>query len=148
MLPRCTSVIIAGSLTIGLAIADIWYERVMRVPKHLFLGGILTGLFYLMCNKGYEMVNWVFLGIIPAYVLIAFFIWMIKDDRYSESCESCALPANSCGCKKPKRKPCGCPRKKPCDCAASRERAEKTSQLDCPAKPVKVQTACGISRYT
>ena len=144
MLPPCTSVLIAGSLTIGLAVADIWYERAMRVPKHLFLGGILTGLFYVMCTKGYEMVNWAFLGIIPAYVLIAFFIWIIKDDKYSESCDRCGLPANSCGCKKP----CGCPRKKQCNCAASRERAEKTSQLECPVNPIKLQTECGIARYT
>ena len=98
----CVTSIIIGSLTLALVIADITFSRSDRVLTHLFLGSIVTIIFHYMCNFGYEKVNWVFLAIIPVFILISVISSQFKP---SDSCNSCGIPVNRCGCIIPKPKP-------------------------------------------
>lgn len=100
-----------AALTVGIVIADAWFLHSERIIKHLLLGGITTGLFYVLCDHGYEMINWVFMAIIPVYVLVSIVTTTVKsavhetdetdsdDDDYNE-CGRCGAVAKSCSCVK------------------------------------------------
>jgi uncharacterized membrane protein len=99
----CVTSVIIGSLTLALVVADISFNRTDRVLTHLFLGSIATILFYYLCNFGYEKVNWVFLALIPIFIFISVVSSQFKP---SDSCNSCGMPVQRCGCTKPKPR-CG-----------------------------------------
>lgn len=131
-----------AAFTTGLILSDILFSRSYRVIPHLFLGGITTALFFALCQNGYEIVNWTILAVIPVYMFLS---WALREMKYGvhelgdhmreereeheereEECEVCKQPPRRCGCmRKQEKKP-----------------------LDCPAKPLRLDTTCGISRYT
>ena len=129
----CASGILMAALSSGIVLADIVYSHFDRALVHLLLGAIISFLFFILCKRGYEIVNWTFLLIMPVSLLI---LWIINNQsiqvnlKYDETCEECGLPLSSCSCGKmepcdtcgipvevpkcneiPKPKPCGCPPK-------------------------------------
>lgn len=147
----CRTSLIMGALTVSIFLNDVWRGNVEDVPIHIFLGLLVTMLFYGLCGYGYEMVNWVSLGII-AFVLV--FSGISFATKSAKSCSVCGQMVQSCGCRRPVdecnvcRKPapvCGCKKSK-YDVDPPRISLSKAT-LNCPANPVTLNTACGISRY-
>jgi len=97
-----------GALTTGIVMADVWFQHSDRVPTHIILGGIATALFYVLCKNGYEMINWVFLAVIPVFTIISLGTTTVKsqvqdqpDDTPNGGCLRCKVPKSSCPCVKP-----------------------------------------------
>ena len=91
-------------------------------------------LFITMCNYGLESVNWIFIMFIPVYLLLNWFFTKNMKDDYAgteEECDSCIEPVNSCNCPIP-----------------TPSIPKEVKKLNCPAKPLKLPTTCGVSRYT
>ena len=125
-----------GALTAGLVAADIWFRHSDRVFKHAIFGSLATLMFYMLCARGYEAVNWVLIALLPIYaVLTLVFLFLSGDNSYrgnkDEECEADVSYEYA-------RKPCGCQVERPCNCKPK----------VCPVKPMKLETKCGISRYT
>lgn len=141
-----------AAFTTGLILSDILFSRSYRVIPHLFLGGITTALFFALCQNGYEMVNWAILAVIPVYMFLS---WAVSQMKYSinepreeqeeekiegqkEDCQVCNQAPRRCGCLRNER-----------DREDNNSRyLENKKPLDCPAKPLRIDTTCGISRYT
>ena len=141
-----------GALTVSIFLNDVWRDNLEDVPIHIFLGLLVTMLFYGLCEYGYEMVNWICLGLI-ALVLIFSGISFATSPKQS-SCSMCGQVIQACGCRKPVdecnrcKKPaprCGC-KKSIYDVEPPRKSISE-STLNCPANPITLNTACGISRY-
>ena len=102
-----------GALTVSIVMADLWFLHSDRIVTHTILGGIATALFYVLCDRGYEMINWVFLAIVPIYAIISLSTTRVKRSIHESSgeyiprggCKRCNLPASSCPCVKPPPKP-------------------------------------------
>jgi hypothetical protein len=122
-----------SALSLGLILADIYNDRINYVTEHAILGGIVTMLFFTLCNYGYEVINWALLAIIPIFI---FFKWLFsekpKSDDEDDGCGICEKPKKKCGCPKPETKP------------------EKYNEpRTCPAKGgMKLGDKCGVSRFT
>ena len=95
-----------GALVISLVVADVWFWRTRRVIPHIFLGGIVTTLFFTLCQYGYELVNWSLLGLVVLCVLFSLFkdIFNHHDssDDHDESSCSCMSDESSCSCQQPR----------------------------------------------
>ena len=124
-MPLCASALLMSALALGLILADIYHDRISYIAEHAILGGIVSVLFFTMCNYGYEMVNWAVFLILPLYI---FMIWLLSSSPKEEECDECNKPKETCGCPEPEPKP--------------------TYKLSCPAKPIRLGTECGISRFT
>jgi hypothetical protein len=112
----CVSSVLMGALTVAFIIADYYFNYGERVLTYIFLGSTTTILFYVLCLYGYQMLNWVFLGILPIYVFFSILsIHFRKADisDASDMCDSCELPEDECECKMPKPKPKLCGPTKP-----------------------------------
>jgi hypothetical protein len=107
----CASGILMGSLTAALLLSDLLYSREDRFIPHLFLGGITTSLFFLLCQNGYEMVNWSIILIIPVY---AFLSWIVDGSRpivntiENDIKRGLSVPNRCCQTQKPHPKHCRC----------------------------------------
>jgi hypothetical protein len=125
----CPSGITMAALTTGLVLSDIWNLRSDRVLVHLFLGGIVTALFYAFCGKGYEMINW---GVIALFLLVVVVIPIMNiasrgqpTSTASKGCNECGdVPSSSCSCVPPPPPP-------PPSCSTG---APATSNSNCPTK--------------
>jgi len=84
----CASGILMASLTIAVVLVEIYRSEFRLMREHLFLGGIISILFFTMCNYGLEIVNWIFIGIIPTYILITWLASFIKFPLNA----SCSIP--------------------------------------------------------
>jgi hypothetical protein len=108
-----------GALTVGFILADYYFNYGARVLTYIFLGSITTILFYVLCLHGFQMINWVFLGIIPIYIvfaLLSLYFRKVDISDASDICDSCEMSIDTCECEmpKPKPKPKSCaPKKKP-----------------------------------
>jgi len=136
-----------GALTISLFLNDIWRGNLEDIPIHIFLGLVITILFYAICGYGYEIVNWALLAII-AFVLVFSGISFATQS----SCNICGQRIKSCGCIREKHKCNEC--NKPvqsCGCKKSKydviSDTESNLDLNCPANPISLNTKCGVSRY-
>lgn len=117
----CLSGILMGAFTASLVFADLWFWRSDRVITHGILGGIITFLFFALCQRGYELVNWSLLGLMLLILLVVPLLNSINvfpesDDDSSENSSdsssdesSCCSCARKCSCQKPR-----CPVKKSC----------------------------------
>lgn len=102
-----------GALTVSIVMADLWFLHSDRIPTHVILGGIATTLFYVLCDRGYEMINWIFLAIVPMYIIFSLSTTRVKrsihqsSDEYAPTggCRRCNLPASSCPCVEAPPKP-------------------------------------------
>lgn len=101
----CSSGIMMAAFTTSLLLADIAYSRADRLIPHLFLGGITTGLFFVICQSGYEMINWAILLAIPIYMLLSLILHNVKhsqelnqDSDDQDECNICRQPRHRCGC--------------------------------------------------
>lgn len=96
-----------AAFTVAIIIADVWFWRSNRVITHLFLGGIATTLLVVLCQRGYEMVNWAFLGLILVFLLLSKLNSITYTSDYSQEytqsceCDTCGVPASSCSCVAP-----------------------------------------------
>jgi len=141
----CLSGILMTAVTLAILLIEIYNSKFRNITEHLLLGGTVSVLFFVLCNYGFELVNWVFLGIIPVYIIISWIGSLVypSSNDFSDSCnsyDSCE-PCNTC--KEPLTK-CKCPNKSP-DNSNSYEK----SPLNCPANPVlRMGAKCGISRFT
>jgi hypothetical protein len=72
----CPTSILAATFTFCLIIADVVYENHTVVIPHLFLGGLVSLLFFGLCQFGYEILNWGFIGIFPVFVFI---LWLSRS---------------------------------------------------------------------
>ena len=112
-LALCPTSMIMGALTVSIVMADLWFLHSDRIVTHTILGGIATALFYVLCDRGYEMINWVFLAIVPIYAIISLSTTRVNRSIHESSgeyiprggCKRCNLPASSCPCVKPPPKP-------------------------------------------
>ena len=107
----CVTSIIAAAFTAGMLIFDFWNLRTDRMVPHLFLGGLVTALFYGLCRYGYELLNWGFIGIFPVVVLISYLSSLMyksmsgsstiaqdTDVAYTQPCTTCGVRQQpSCG---------------------------------------------------
>ena len=124
-----------SALALGLILADIYHDRINYIAEHAILGGIVSILFFTMCNYGFEIVNWVLLSIIPLYIFLK---WIFSEARsYDSDDDDCDM------CKKPKKR-CGCPRR-----PDPEPESKCKPKLSCPAKGgIKMGDECGVSRFT
>lgn len=97
---ECPSVLVMGAFTVALVITDMLVWRGNRVVKHGILGGIATLLFFSLCERGYEMVNWSLLGLFVVVLLGPIFITSgNRQYRYSsEACDTCGMEDDICEC--------------------------------------------------
>ena len=117
-----------AAFTCGIVIADITHLRAIRSIGHIFLGGIVSILFFILCEKGYEPVNWVLLALIPIYIFIKWVFFNVSLDgstpnmvNYYDTNDS--NDCNTCNEPKPEVK-------------------------TCPVNPLTLSTECGISRFS
>ena len=126
----CLSGIIMASATAGLVLMDISYSHVDRVIVHLILGSIVTFLFFTLCSRGYEAVNWGFLLIAPIYMFSYILFLMLRSiplrSSRDEECDICKRPHGVCSCMRPG----SLPQPKPIESC-----------------PINRSRGCGISRY-
>jgi hypothetical protein len=112
----CSSAILMAALTTGVLLSDIAYMRQDRLITHLILGGIITTLFYALCQRGYEMVNWGILLVIPIYMLLSWISTLSRGyvSNEQDDYEVCNKPERRSGCPE-KKEDRGCkPKKKVC----------------------------------
>ena len=88
-----------AAFTAGLVITDVWFWRTGRIVPHIFLGGIVTALFFALCQYGYELVNWSLLGLLLVSILISIFRNVFSSDE-KEECQPSRKPKAKCGSKK------------------------------------------------
>jgi len=105
----CLSGVFMAAFTAGLVIADLWFWQTGRIVPHIFLGGIVTGLFFALCQHGYELVNWSLLGLLAITFLVSLLRRVFSSDaasysysEYKEKCPVCIKPKVKCGCRKKK----------------------------------------------
>ena len=128
----CASGLLMVALTLGLVLVDFYNLRIGYAGQHALLGGIISILFFAMCNYGLEMINWIVILVIPVYVLFRIMLAPKQSEDSQESqedeeCNECQSPKKACGCSEnPKEKP----------------------RINCPARPLRIGTECGISRAT
>lgn len=122
-----------SAFTLALILADIYHDRINYIAEHAILGGIVSVLFFTMCSYGYEIVNWVLLGIVFLFI---FFMWLFssREEATDEDneCGECTKPKKTCGCPEPEKEP-----------------KKFKDPNTCPAKGgMKMGDQCGISRFT
>jgi hypothetical protein len=164
----CTSAILMAALTTGLVLSDISFSRSDRVITHFILGGIVSFLFYSLCSRGYEGVNWVLLSIVPVYMILSWFSQLQVGISREPICHRCKRPESSCRCpdvlNEHRRQRCNqhkssrnstayhSPKEHRCRKLPPYEddngKSNSAITLGCPAKPISLATECGISRYT
>lgn len=108
----CFSGILISAMTGALVLSDIIYSNTDRIPAHLILGGIVSLLFFALCQRGYEMINWGLLLLIPMYMIISSLLVYILNIKFSspqresdddyDNCNVCRKPRRKCGCTKTK----------------------------------------------
>jgi hypothetical protein len=79
----CISAVLMGILTVGFVLADINFMYGKGAVEHALLGSLVTILFYVLCVRGYELINWIFIGIFLTYLLASILyknLFVIKDD--------------------------------------------------------------------
>ena len=87
-----------GAFTVALVITDMLVWRGNRVVKHGILGGIATLLFFSLCERGYEMVNWSLLGLFVVVLLGPIFITSGSSVVDDEPCRRCGMEDDICEC--------------------------------------------------
>ena len=128
----CASGLLMAALTLGLVLVDFYNLRIGYAGQHALLGGIISILFFAMCNYGLEMINWIVILVIPVYVLLRL-MFASKESEDSqehqedEECNECQSPKKACGCS---------------------EKQNEKPRINCPARPLRIGTNCGISRAT
>ena len=133
-----------GALTVGFILADYSFNHGNRVLTYIFLGSIVTILFYVLCLHGYQNINWVFLAIVPIYVilsLLAIHFRKVEVSDTSDMCDSCEMPLDHCSCETPNPRPR--PVIQECECGKKHSKDD-----NCPANPITLKTECGISRHS
>jgi hypothetical protein len=90
----CITAVLMGALTVGFVTADVVLMRGDGLIHHLLLGSLATILFYALCVRGQEQINWVFIFIFLSY-LLAGFIYGRLNSQESEEYE-CDSHTHSC----------------------------------------------------
>ena len=103
----CLSAGLMSTLTLVFIIADYFFNYGQNVIKYILLGSLTVILFHLLCLNGYQIVNWVFLAILPIYTLFSLLsIYFRKADisdmtemsEISNTCRSCGISFDNCNC--------------------------------------------------
>ena len=96
----CLSGILMSALITSLVLADFWFWHTRRVIPHVFLGGIAIALFFTLCQRGYEYVNWALLGLVALSLLVPLFkelfVWHDDSDDESYDSSSCTQEISIC----------------------------------------------------
>jgi hypothetical protein len=146
----CASGILMAALTLALVLVDFYHFRLDYAGQHALLGGIISILFFAMCNYGLEMINWIVLAIIPVYVVLTWYFSSKEHTEHTDNSEDCAdCEEESCfneEKEKEKKKKKTCSSKKISN--TPDEDYYKVPRINCPAKPLRLGTQCGISRAT
>lgn len=109
----CASGLLMAAFTTCLVLSDLIFYRTDRLVSHLFLGGISTALFFVLCQRGFEIVNWVLLLIVPIYMFLVFLTSSAKsviqyeneeheeheERREPSNCDTCCRARSTCGCR-------------------------------------------------
>jgi hypothetical protein len=128
----CPSGLLMSALSLSIVLADLYHGRINYIAEHAILGGIVSILFFTMCNYGYEIINWVLLSIVPIYILLKWIFSRNSKNEEDDECEECTNVKKTCGCSK-----------------STGEDTDHKPRLECPAKGgIKLGDACGISRFT
>jgi len=145
----CASGLLLSALALSLVLADLYHGRVNYIAEHAVLGGILCILFFTMCHYGYEMVNWIFLLIIPIYVFISWvFTPPSSNEDNDDECEQCSKPKKTCGCPKENREYLKHRIHRIHRGHRETQNYPSPKPEGCPASPLRFETECGISRFT
>jgi hypothetical protein len=128
----CASGLLMAALTLGLVLVDFYNLRIGYAGQHALLGGIISILFFAMCNYGLETINWIVILVIPTYVVFRLMLApkeseVSQENKEDEECNECQKPKKACGCS---------------------EKPEEKPRINCPARPLRIGTECGISRAT
>jgi hypothetical protein len=136
-----------SALTLALVLVDLYNNRMANLVDHIVLGGIITILFFTMCNYGYELVNWMFLGFIPLILIISWITSFFKRTYEDSRCDICH--ETNCECERPRYNISRAEPIKP-DYNISFPKCSYKMPLSCPANPggITLPTKCGVSRFT
>jgi hypothetical protein len=165
----CASNLLIMALVLIIILHDIYTGRFNYLIDHSILGAILCFLFYSMCNYGLEQINWAFLALIPLYFFLTWLFTIDQSNTYHNAdnyeCGVCQTSISSCGCSgnsypmqapvpapvpAPVQAPVPAPVQAPLQCKGKslvQPSVNNIPELKCPAKPLKLATTCGISRY-
>lgn len=171
----CPSGLMISAIVCIIILHDIFSNKSGYIIDHAILGGILCVLFFTMCNYGLEIINWVFLSFIPIYLILSWSfaasaaaIESLEDSEECEQCQqsqqceqckqsqqsqqaagsACPIPPRKPACSPPTPVKASCPVKAEANVASSRTKSISDSKLSCPASPISLSTACGISRFS
>lgn len=89
-----------AALTITIFLNDVWRDNTDNTLTHVFLGLLITMLFYGLCGYGYEMINWICLAIIAVILLIS---GILSYDNSDDNL--CNKTVDTCCCETPVVKP-------------------------------------------
>ena len=66
----CLSAVLMAAFITSAVLSDLAYMRQDRLFTHFILGAIITTLFVGLCQRGYELINWGILLVIPVYMIL------------------------------------------------------------------------------
>lgn len=106
---NCPSALIMGGLTISLVVIDISYSQANRSMFHLFFGSVITVLLFLLCQYGYERVNWILLALAFLFIISSMvFMQLTPKDGCEKPKPNCEKPKPNC--EKPRCSVCKTPK--------------------------------------
>ena len=91
----CITAVLMGALTTGFVMADVLLMHGHGAIHHLVLGALATILFYALCVRGQEKINWVFIFIFLSYLLAVFIYRGLTSGEAEE--DECNSATNECG---------------------------------------------------
>ena len=124
------------ALSLGLVLADLYHGRINYITEHIIPGGIVSILFFTMCNYGFEIFNWILLASVPLYIFMRWLFSKPEKPQYDEDneCDMCKKPKKTCGCQ---------------DELPKIQHKKYKKPHTCPAEGgLTMGDECGISRFT
>jgi|UniRef100_A0A6C0DKS0 hypothetical protein len=134
----CASGILMSALTLGLILADIYNDKTNYITEHAILGGIVSILFFTMCNYGYEIINWIILASIPLFI----FLKWVFSSKTEDTCNECSEPKRRWDTNEYPSPQNECSEDNECN------KKEYKTPRTCPAKGgLTMGDKCGVSRF-
>jgi accessory gene regulator protein AgrB len=89
-----------SAIALSIVITDIYRSRIDLVTKHTILGGIISILFFTLCDYGYEYVNWCVLALmcVIIFVSVLFGMRIPLVNEADIQCSTCRKPQSICDC--------------------------------------------------
>ena len=91
----CITAVLMGALTVGFVTADVVLMHGDGAIHHVLLGSLATILFYALCVRGQEKINWVFIFMFLSFLLAGFIYGRLTSEEADD--DECDSPTNECG---------------------------------------------------